>query len=280
MIAFFNGEYLPKEEISISPDDRGFLFADGLYEVVLCVKGKPFCLQEHLKRLGKGAMQLRFPSADFMWLEEVVQELLQKHRLERSDAVVYMQLTRGAAPRNHPFPAKETPLTVYLFVRPFDQTEAEAARQRGIAAITVADQRWARCDLKSIGLTANILANQQAMEAGVGEAIFMRDGILLEGSHSNFAGVRDGKLVTFPACHRILDGVTRQQTLALASSLGIEVALEPIFINDLGSYDELMVLATTMKITPVVQLDGRQIGDGTPGSVVRHLQEGFRSLEL
>ncbi len=279
MIAFFNGQYLPREEIFISPDDRGFLFADGLYEVVLCVQGKPFCLQDHIERLERGAVQLHFPVSEFMWLHEVVAELLQKNRLENSDAVVYMQITRGAAPRNHPFPSTKTPLTTYVFVRPFDQTPAEEARKRGIAAITVADQRWARCDLKTIGLTANILANQQAVEAGVGEAIFVRDGVLLEGSHSNFAGVRNGTLVTFPACHRILDGVTRQQTLAIASSLKIPVAFEPVFADDLESYDEFMVLATTMKVTPIVRLDGQDIGDGVPGEVVRRLQKEFLALE-
>ncbi len=279
MIAFFNGQYLAKEDISISPDDRGFLFADGLYEVVLCLQGKPFCLRDHLERLERGALQLRFASAQFGWLQEVVAELLRQNELERSDALVYMQVTRGAAPRTHAFPAGDTPLTVYVTARPFDQEPARKARQQGVTAITVADQRWARCDMKSLALTANILASQQAAEAGAFEAIFVRDGVLIEGSHSNFAGVRNGELVTFPACNLILDGVTRQQTLAVASSLGIPVALRPVFVEDLREHDELMLLATTMKVTPVIKLDGKVIGDGIPGPVVRRLQQGFRSIE-
>ncbi len=279
MIAFFNGQYLAKENIAVSPDDRGFLFADGLYEVVLCLQGKPFCLDDHIERLERGAAQLRFPSTAFDWLKGVVEELLRQNELHHLDTVVYIQATRGAAPRTHTFPAADTPLSVYVTVRPFDQQPARKARQEGIAAITVADQRWARCDIKSLGLTANILACQQAQDAGAVEAVFVRDGVLVEGSHSNFAGVRHGKLVTFPACNFILDGVTRQQTLAVADSLGIPVALEPIFLRDLKEYDELMVLATTMKITPVVTLDGQSIGDGRPGPVVRRLQQGFRSLE-
>ncbi len=280
MIAFFNGQYLAKEDIAVSPDDRGFLFADGLYEVVLCLAGRPFCLRDHLERLEKGAAQLRFSATGFGWLEEVVIELLQKNDLQGSDALVYMQVTRGAAPRSHPFPAGDTPLTVYVSVRPFDQEPARKARQQGVAAITVADQRWARCDIKSLALTANILASQQAAEAGAFEAILVRDGVLIEGSHSNFAGVRNGELVTFPASNLILNGVTRQQTLAVAASLDIPVALQPVFADELQEYDELMLLATTMKITPVVRLDEQVIGDGAPGPVVRRLQQGFRSFEV
>lgn len=279
MIAFFNGGYLEKEEIVISPDDRGFLFADGLYEVILCQKGRPFYLKEHLARLSYGAEQLRFPSTEFDWLEEVAFELLCRNSLEESDATLYIQISRGAAPRTHAFPAADTPLTVYIVARPFDSAGARAGREDGIRAITVADQRWARCDIKTVSLTANILANQQAVEAGVKEAIFVRDGILIEGSHSNFVGVCRGELVTYPACNFILNGITRQVTLSLAASLGIPVSLRPVFEKDIEKYEELMVLATTMKVTPVVELDGRKIGDGKPGEVVRRLQKGFRAVE-
>lgn len=278
MIVYFNGQYLPQKEVVISPDDRGFLFADGLYEVVLYEKGKPFHLQRHLLRLNNGAYHLRFSSTDFCWLEEVVQELLRRNNLEGADATIYIQVTRGVAPRLHAFPAPETPLTVYAIARPFDSTEARAARKNGVFAITVADQRWARCDLKTIALTANVLANQEAAKAGAKEAIFVKDGVLIEGSHSNFAGVCNGELVTYPACNNILSGITRDVTLLLAASLGIPVALRPIFQKDLSQYDELMMLATTAKVTPIVKLDDTMIGAGVPGPVVRRLQEGFRSL--
>ena len=233
MTAYFNGQYLPKSEITISPDDRGFLFADGLYEVIRAYDGVLFRTDDHIRRLNRGAFYLRLPVQDFSYLATVGQDLIEKNGLA-GDATVYIQVTRGAAPRKHGFPDPATPLTVFAEAKAFDPEKGRGDRENGIATITVADQRWARCDLKTVGLTANVLANQQAMEAGVKEALFVRDGVLLEGSHSNFMVVRKGCVVTAPANNTILNGITRQVVLEICRDCRIEVRQEAIFTQDLG----------------------------------------------
>ncbi len=275
MIAYLNGVYLAKDEIQISPDDRGFLFADGLYEVVRGYRGRLFRLSDHLARLNYGARHLRLGQHDFSCLAAVARELISRNQLEDQEITVYFQVTRGAAPRAHAFPAAATPLTVYAAASLYHDQKMQEARQEGIRAITAPDIRWAHCDLKTTALTANVLANQQAKEAGAGEAIFMRDGVLLEGTHSNFMAVIDNTIVTAPLNNYILGGITRKVVLEICREKQIALEERPIFAIEIQNATELMVVGTITEVLPVIQLDSLTIGDGTPGPVARRLQEEF-----
>src|SRR6266498_3645455 len=170
MLVYFNGDYLPKSEVAISPDDRGFLFADGIYEVIRVYRGKLFKCAEHLERMAHGLRELKITGCDPATLESVANRVLKENGLHNSEAIVYIQITRGAAPRTHKFPPANTPPTVYLEATPF--SPPTGLQEKGVAAIIVPDQRWARCDIKTIGLLANTLANQRAIETGAHEAIF------------------------------------------------------------------------------------------------------------
>ncbi len=274
MIAYYDGKFSAKEEIFISPDDRGFLLADGLYEVVRSYNGKLFCMEEHIERLNYGARELRLENTDFSSLGEIARQLLEKNNLQ-GDATVYLQVTRGVAARKHAFPAAQTPLTVFASASPFDAGKGAAARRDGGTAITLPDQRWARCDMKTIGLTANVLANQEAVERGVKEALFVRDGVILEGTHTNFFGVMDGCLVTAPANNYILGGITRKVTIELARELDIPVKEKPVFVKDIPQLAEAFITGTTTEIMPIISIDNAPVGDGRPGPVTIKLQEAY-----
>lgn len=277
MIAYFNGEFLEKEKITISPDDRGFLFADGLYEVIRSYRQRLFRAQEHIQRLNTGAAHLKLAVTDFSYLQEVAATLLEKNEL-KGDATVYFQITRGVAPRGHAFPVPAPELTVFASAALFDPTKTVTSREDGIGVITVPDNRWARCDMKTVALTANVLANQEAAEKGAKEALFVRDGVIMEGTHSNFFAVVDGCLVTAPASNYILHGITRQVVLELAAEKNLEFKEGPIFKKDMDKITEAFVTGTTTEITPVVSIDGKALGAGTPGPVTRDLQDAFTQM--
>jgi D-alanine transaminase len=274
MLAYLNGHYLPKEEIFISPDDRGFLFADGLYEVIRSYSGILFQTKAHLERLNNGARALQFGTVDFHYLAEVAEKLIKDNDLLKGDATVYIQVTRGMAPRTHFFPPTETPLTIYMAAKSF--TPHWEDLEKGINIILVSDQRWARCDIKTVGLTANVLANQRAKEHNAQEAIFVRDGVLLEGTHSNFMAVLNGKLVTYPKSNYILPGITRQVILELCSEIGIPYQEAPIYETDLEKAEELMMVGTTLEVTPVVRIHSRPFGTEEPGRATRRLQKALQ----
>jgi D-alanine transaminase len=276
MLAYLNGQYLPKEEIFISPDDRGFLFADGLYEVIRSYNGVLFQTKAHLERLNHGAQALRFKTVDFHYLAEAAEKLIRENELLEGDATVYIQVTRGAGPRTHYFPHPETPLTVYMAACSF--TPHQEDLEKGIHIILVSDQRWARCDIKTIGLTANVLANQRAQEHNAREAVFVRDGVLLEGTHSNFMAVLNGILVTYPKSNYILSGITRQVVLDLCAQLNIPCREAPVYETDLEKAEELMMAGTTLEVTPVVRVQGHSFGSGMPGPVTRQLQKALQKL--
>jgi D-alanine transaminase len=273
MIAYFNGEYLPKEQIAISPDDRGFLFADGLYEVVRSYDGRLFQMSAHLQRLKKGAAHLRIDPDGCGDLAAVCEELLERNDLNTGGALVYIQVTRGAPPvRAHHFPTEPVPLTVYATVRPFEPNLENHAD--GVAVALLPDQRWARCDMKTVGLTANALAAQLAHEMGAVEALLVRDGCIMEGSHSSFLAVEDGVVVGPPLTNYILDSISRQVVEAICNRENIPFAARPIYQTRLGAAAELMLAGTTLEVTPVTEVKGIE-GRWTPGPITRRLQAAF-----
>lgn len=276
MLSYFNGKYLEKDEIRISPDDRGFLFADGLYEVARSYSGKLFRMKDHVDRLNYGAREIRFPVTDFGYLEEVAEELIKRNNLVEGDAIVYIQVTRGAYPRFHRFPPACTPLTIYATVSPFEPKTEEL--EKGVRVIFVPDLRWARTDIKSVGLLPNVLAQNQAVESGASEAVFLRDGSVTEGTHSNFFAVIDGTVTTRPRTNYILSGITRQVILELCQKLSIPYQERSIPEEQALTADELFIAGTTVEITPVIRVGENKIADGKPGATTKQLQEAFREL--
>lgn len=277
MIAYLNGQYLEKEKICISPDDRGFLFADGLYEVVRFYHGKPFGLEGHQQRLENGAQALRFNRTSFPEFTEVMTRLIEENGLDQKpSAIVYFQVTRGVAPRSHRFPPKETPLTIYAFAREFQSAKEE--QEQGAKAILVDDDRWGHCDLKTIALLPNTLAHQKARDAGAVEALFVRDGSVQEGTHSNLMMVQDGQLFTPPLTRFVLPGITRQAILEIARRENIPVVEQPITSEQLKAADEVMIVGTTVEVTPIVQIDNQTIANGKPGPITQRLQQDYWRL--
>jgi D-alanine transaminase len=273
MISYLNGSYLPHNEIHISPDDRGFLFADGLYEVMRSYNGDLFQVQAHLDRLSYGAKALRYRIHDFPYLAEVARRLIRDNGLTQGDALIYIQVTRGEAPRSHRFPAYDTPLTVYARATPFFPRREE--QEQGIHVIMVPDQRWARCDIKTVSLLANTLAHQQAFEANASEALFVRDGVVLEGTHSNLFAIFNGILTTPPRTNYLLPGITRQVVLDLCEKLSIPCRERTILASELDQAEELMITGTTTEISPIVRLNRDKAGSGRPGELTKKLQQAF-----
>jgi D-alanine transaminase len=273
MQVFLNGRYIDHAAAAVSIDDRGFLFADGVYEVMRLYDGRPFLAEPHMRRLATGLAALRIadPGID---LEAVAARLIEKNGVS-GDGTIYIQITRGAAPRKHAFPPPEVRPTVYVIVKPFTLYPDEYMRD-GVSAVTVSDTRWSRCDIKSVSLLPNVLANQHAQEAGAFEALFVRDGIVLEGSHSNLFAVLDGTLITYPSSNYILTGITRNLVLELAAELGIRVAEAPLPWERLFDVSELFLSGTTTEIMPVTRVDGRAIGAGRCGNITERLQRAFQ----
>lgn len=276
MIVYLNGRFMPKDEARISPDDRGFLFADGVYEVVRAYCGRLFLMGPHLERLERSLRLLRIsqPEEDFA---EVARKLLRDNGLDTGDATVYIQITRGAvSPRKHAFPDGEVSPTVYAAASPFEPVPEKW--EAGVRVVLHPDMRWARCDIKSLALLPNVLAAQYAREHDAEEAVLVRDGMVTEGSHTSFCAVYDGTLVTSPKSNYILGSITRDAVLDLCRKLEIPVREFPIQVVDLSDADECMILGTGAEVTPVVQIDDRKVGNGTPGPVTRRLLQAYRAL--
>ncbi len=274
MTVYVNGAYLDRAAAQVPVDDRGFLFGDGVYEVTRAVNGQLFAWERHLRRLARGLEALSIVLPDVRLLE-VSEHLLEENALETGDATVYLQITRGVAERRHHFPPPGTAPTVFLSASRL--VVPDELRARGAAAITTADLRWERCDLKTVNLLPNVLAKEQAVAAGAFEALLVRDGIVTEGASSNLFAVIAGKLHTHPPTHRILAGITREVVLELAAELAIPVVLEPITRAALSTASEVMITATTADVMPVVSVDGSRVGDGRPGGVARRLHAGLRA---
>lgn len=277
LTVFLNGEFVPYENARVSVEDRGFLFGDGVYEVYRNYGGKPFRYREHMDRLARSLRELQIepPAVDWDWVHR---ELLARNGLGQADSQVYIQVTRGAAaPRTHYFPPAGTPPTVLAIARA-TRLPAATLWSEGAAAVTVPDERWGRCDIKSVNLLPNILAKQKATAAGAYEALLVRDSIVIEGSSTNVFAVLDGAVVTYPKGHRILGGITRDAVVELARQEGFRVVEGPILVSDLNRATELFITSTTSEVMPIVRVDGRPIGDGRPGPVTGALHQALRRI--
>jgi len=273
-IVFFNGSYLDRDQVRISPDDRGFLFADGIYEVVRFYGGQPFELQAHLARMVNGLRSMRIEGVEESMVETLASELVARNGLSDSDALLYLQITRGVAPRVHHFPDAQVQPTVFASIRPFTSSVDPSV---GVPVITSPDHRWTRCDIKSIALLPNCMAAQDAHERGAFEAVLVRDGVALEGTRSSFFGVIDGKVRTAPRSNYILPSITRAVTLELCRENTIPCDERPILLEELDGADELFLSGTTTEILPIIEVDGRKVGDGIPGPIALRLAELFRA---
>jgi len=268
-LAYVNGVITPLEEARVSVEDRGFQFADGIYEVAKIFDGKLIDLDRHLARLENSARMLELPLP--MPLPELGRTCRDLHaRSGIEDGVFYLQVTRGACPRVHAAPPGLEP-TLVMTTRRLSRPLPEK-----ITAITVPNNRWKMCACKAIALLPTVLAKHAAVKAGVNEAIFVGDdGLVLEGASDNVFCVKDGVLHTPPADGRILEGITRGRVLELAEERGIEVRVAPLPLDEFRAADEVFLTSSVLTVVPVVALDGRPVGDGRPGPVSTVLREAY-----
>ncbi|GJL65263.1 MAG: D-alanine aminotransferase [Nitrospirales bacterium] len=271
-IGYLNGQFMPLEQVCVSAEDRGYQFGDGIYEVIRTYQGCLFYLEEHLARLERNAREIHIalPLNRHEWEAAI---LLGVKQSGYANCKVYLQVTRGAAPREHQFPAALSP-TVLMTFREMPDFDAHL-RAKGVSAITLPDIRWGRCDIKSLNLLPNVLAKQKAAEAGAFEAIFVRDDIVTEGASSNFMIVKDGVISSSELNQRILAGVTLLCVIELARVHGYDVQERVIRARELDNVDEMFLVGTTIEVLPVTQLNDQPVGDGSPGPVTRSLMSKF-----
>jgi D-alanine transaminase len=276
MTAYLNGQFLPIEAAKISPLDRGFLFGDGAYEVIPVYSRRPFRLDEHLKRLQLTLDGIRLPNPYpiDVW-RTLVERIVAENDLD--DQSVYIQVTRGADDkREQAFPAGVAP-TVFIFTAAL-VTPSAAQRATGIAVLSALDNRWLRCDLKTVSLLANVLLRQQAIDAGCVEMIMLRDGYLTEGAASNIFVVKDGVLLAPPKDHRILPGITYDVVLELAAKHGMPYVVREISEAELRAADELWMTSSTKEVLPITTLDGKAVGSGRPGPAAQQMYAWYSAF--
>jgi D-alanine transaminase len=276
MLVYLNGSYVPSDRAQLSALDRGFVFGDGVYEVWRVVNGRLFEAERHRDRLERGLRELRIgppDGADADGLRTIAERLLHENGLLEGHATFYVEVTRGTAPRTHQFPPTGTRPTIFAYTARFKPIDHD--RRNGVRAITRPDIRWLRCDIKTVQLLPNVLAKQAAVEAGAFEAIFIRDGVATEGTHSNLFAVLDGVLRTHPANNLILPGVTRDIVLDLAREQGIPAREEPVREGELRKCEELFFTGTTTDVLPVVRVDDFVVGNGKPGRIAGVLYDAL-----
>ena len=270
-IVYLNGEFVSKEEARISPNDRGFLFADGVYEVAKYYNGKAFRYKDHLSRLNRSLAEIGV-SCQTEKLEEVFMQLIQTNKLENQHAGIYLQITRGAAKRTHHFPDSIAP-TVYAYAMPLPSEKEKL--DYGIKVITAKDIRWHRCDIKSVSLLPNTMLYNNAVENGAGECVLHRDGFITEATHSSVCAIKNGVLVTRPLSNLILPGITRKVVLEICQTNAIPVEERLFTRKEFLEMDEAFIAGTGSEITPIVQVDNSALGNGIPGALTRLIQEKF-----
>jgi len=275
-IVYLNGEFLPLDQARVPVMDRGFLFGDGVYEVIPVYDRQPFRLADHLRRLDQSLAGIRLanPHDDAQWAE-LIRAVVQA--APWSDIGVYLQVTRGPGPRDHAFPARVIPT---VFLMPLALTApGQSLVERGVAAITARDNRWLRCDLKTTSLLANVLLRQLSVDADCAETILMRDGWLTEGSASSVFIVKGGVILTPPETHLMLPGITYEVVLELARKHGMAHAVRPVSEAELRAADEIWITSSTKEVLAVTRLDGHPVGDGRPGPVFVRMLDAYRDYK-
>lgn len=269
-MVYLNGRYVPMEEAVVPIEDRGYQFADGVYEVVFVWGGRYAFMDRHMRRLERSLSELSIPLPQGVRsMEDVSGELLRQE--PRDVAALYIQITRGVAPRDHKFPSPVPPTVVaYLKAAAAPGPEMD----EGADVILLPDERWLRCDVKSVSLLPNILARQKAVASGAREAVLARDGLITECAASNFFAVRDGVLRTHALSPLILGGITREVVLEEADRLRIPVSLEPLRVEEAFTADELFLTSTTSHVLPIRTLDGRPVSS-PKGQITSALQEAY-----
>jgi len=271
-VHFIDGEFINQDDVRVSIDDRGYYFGDGVYEVIKVYDGELYTAHEHLSRLYSSANKIKI---DIPFTEpellQVASELLTRNNV--TNGQVYIQVTRGVAPRQHNFPSKDVKPMVTAYAletkRPLDAVD------KGVSVKSVVDVRWLLCDIKSLNLLGSVLAKQEAKEANCFEALLHRDGFVTEGSSTNIFGVKEGVVYTHPATNLVLNGITRQVVLRLCNELAIPSVEKEFTLEATFDMDELFLTSTTSEIMPITKLDDRAIGNGEPGVITKKLQEAF-----
>lgn len=274
-IVYLNGDYTRLADAKVSVLDRGFIFGDGIYDVVPAYKGQAFRMDEHLGRLERSlkliGLEVNYTRQDW---EKLVLDMLARVS-QGQDCMVYLHVTRGAAKRDHAFPANTTP-TVFCMVTPFERPSV--AREKGLTAISIPDVRWLMCHIKSISLLGNVLARQQAVDAGVDEVIQFRDGYMTEGSSTNIWVVKDGVLLAPPRDNLILEGIRYRLLEELAAKAGIPFEARPISEAEVEAADELLLTSATKEVLPILQYNGKPVGTGQLGPVYQALRAGHDQI--
>ncbi len=272
-LANWNGELMPLSEVKVSVLDRAFLFGDAIYEVIRIYNGCPFLFEDHVSRLGRNLEKISLP-ANAVAIGERTRETIAASDVV--EGIVYIQVTRGVAPRTHQYPVPAPQPNELIYVADFEDPYANT-RKQGVSVIVLNDMRWKRCDIKSVNLLANCMAAQAASEADCAEALFVDgNGRLTEGSRSSLFGVRNGTILTAPLEENILPGITRKLLMQLAKECHFPMREEGLHLNKLSEIDELFLTGTTTEILPITLVDQQKIGTGTVGPVASKLDEAYK----
>ncbi|NNM82568.1 MAG: D-amino acid aminotransferase [Burkholderiales bacterium] len=273
---YLNGVYMPIEDAKIPVLDRGFIFGDGVYEMIPVYSRRPFRLRDHLSRLGRSLEGIRLPNplSDEDWIG-IVEKLVKEN--DPDDQGIYIQVTRGVAKRDHAFPKEVSP-TVFAMSNPLT-SPAQDALEAGVAAIAAEDYRWLRCDIKTVSLLANVLLRQLAVDAGAAETILFRDGFLTEGAASSVFVVKEGILLAPPKSHLMLPGITYDVVLEIAEMEKIPFEIRNISREEVFSCSEILLTSSTMEITPATTLDASKVGTGRPGPVFSRLHAAYQDFK-
>lgn len=275
-MVFINNRFVPIEVAHISPFDRGFLFSDGVYESIRTYNKKLFRYEDHLDRLKRSLKETRINFTELASIENIIYKLMIKNDIE-DEALVYIQITRGSAfPRTHSFPKEIISPTIFISVQ--NLKENAEAQSKGVKVILQEDVRWLRCDIKSTSLLPVVLASQKATEENAAEAILVREGMITEGTHTNFFAIKNETVYTAPKSRLILEGITRKVVLELCDRFKIDSREEFIIKDDLKNFNEFFITSTTKEITPVTSIDYWTINDGEPGKITKSLQAVFKKL--
>jgi D-alanine transaminase len=275
-MVFLNGSFLPLEQATVSVLDRGFIFGDGVYELIPVYSRAPFRMDEHLARLERSlaAVRIANPYTRDQWRATIL-ELVARQPWD--DQGVYLQVTRGAAKRDHAFP-EGVPPTVFAMSNPLVNPPRELV-ERGAAAVSAVDNRWLRCDIKSISLIGNVLLRQLSADAGAAETILFRDGVLTEASASNVFAVKNGLVLSPPKSNLILPGITYDVVVEIGQQLGLPLEFRDVREAEVRAADELWVTSSSKEILAIVELDGKPVGEGRPGPVFRRAWQGYQDFK-